>query len=503
MNEQNDFWGDTPDWTESTERPSRRRRADVTRPTERSSARPGTFGSKLKNLWGSAMATGADATREHRVIDATQPRPDQAGMFDDLDDGFDGLHAHDDHDPAPTTQIPTVVAGADAPSGETFAVGPTGWSGDDWFADDVEIDEFAPVHAAAEERSERRAGGIDPLLTRIGAAVVVTTLLVPLAVGLNSGDGPSDFIASAEIANAENEAAADAPVISLTPVETAVPAEAQADVYLDPSQLPPAVPVNTEAATDSAASSASTSDDADAAATATATAESNATLASDEMSSPAASVDEASDETDGGIAAPVDAADTADRIAAICAVDYTVVEGDFWIRLAEASGVELAELLEANDATVNTPLYPGSEICLPAGATTPAPPTTVAPAPEATTTTSTTSTTTTSTSTSTTTTTTVAPSPAGPEDIKQIIRDVWPDELEERALEIAYRESRYVPTAKNFCCYGLFQIYWSVHQGWLADIGVTDDQQLYDPETNARAAYALYQRAGGWGPWAL
>ena len=80
---------------------------------------------------------------------------------------------------------------------------------------------------------------------------------------------------------------------------------------------------------------------------------------------------------------------------------------------------------------------------------------------------------------------------------------MWPDDLEERALEIAWRESNYIPTAKNFCCYGIFQMYWNVHKSWLADIGITNDQQLYDPATNARAAYALYQRAGGWGPWAL
>ena len=100
-------------------------------------------------------------------------------------------------------------------------------------------------------------------------------------------------------------------------------------------------------------------------------------------------------------------------------------------------------------------------------------------------------------------TTVVSNTSATPEEVQQIIRDVWPDELEERALEIAFRESRYVPTAKNFCCYGIFQIYWTVHDVWLVDIGITDDQQLYDPATNARAAYALYQRAGGWGPWTL
>ena len=87
------------------------------------------------------------------------------------------------------------------------------------------------------------------------------------------------------------------------------------------------------------------------------------------------------------------------------------------------------------------------------------------------------------------------------ETIKQIIRDAWPDELEDRAIEIAYRESRFVPTASNFCCHGLFQMYWDVHKVWLDDIGITSVDQLYDPTTNARAAYALYQRAGGWDPW--
>jgi hypothetical protein len=78
---------------------------------------------------------------------------------------------------------------------------------------------------------------------------------------------------------------------------------------------------------------------------------------------------------------------------------------------------------------------------------------------------------------------------------------VWPDELEERALQIVDRESNFVPTAKNYCCYGLFQIYYEVHRSWLADIGITSATQLFDPATNARAAYVLYQRAGGFGPW--
>lgn len=488
MNEQNDFWGDTPDWTESAERPGRQQRADETRP----SGRPGTFGSKLKNLWGSAMSSRADATREHRVLDASQLPPEPAGMFDDLDepDEFDRIE--------PTTAAPVAAGTLD---GAGFTAAPTGWSGDDWFGDDVvdvEIEAFAPTYVG-DQRAERRTGGIDPLLTRIAAAAVVLTLGVPLAIGLSSGDEPSDLIASADIANTNNE-----PVISLAPQASQPPVlvtDPATEVYLDPSQLPPAIPVNTEPASEASAPQESSSEAADS--TAEPSAEATASVSSDEMSTD--TNDSTASETapdSGAISQPVDAGDTADRVAPNCATDYTVVEGDFWIRLADAAGVELAELLEANGATVNTPLFPGSDICLPAGAATPAPPTTAAPAVTSPATTSTTTTSSTSTTTSTTT-TTVPPSPAGPEDIKQIIRDVWPDELEERALEIAYRESRYVPTAKNFCCYGLFQMYWTVHQSWLADIGITNDQQLYDPETNARAAYALYQRAGGWGPWAL
>ena len=177
-----------------------------------------------------------------------------------------------------------------------------------------------------------------------------------------------------------------------------------------------------------------------------------------------------------------------------CANPYTVVAGDYWIRIAKRSGVTTTQLLKANNATVTTKLFAGRTICLPAGATAP---TTPAAAPA----------------------TTVKPSgskPAAPAaapastapartysaaEVEAIIREVWPDELEVEALRIANRESNLRPTAKNFCCYGLFQIYYSVHKGWLAGIGVTSGDQLFDPRVNATAAYTLYQRAGGWGPW--
>ena len=85
--------------------------------------------------------------------------------------------------------------------------------------------------------------------------------------------------------------------------------------------------------------------------------------------------------------------------------------------------------------------------------------------------------------------------------MQDIIRSVWPDHLEERALVISHRESSWIPTAENYCCVGLFQIYYDVHKSWLAGIGVNEKSDLYDPYLNAKAAYALYQRSGGWGPW--
>ena len=79
--------------------------------------------------------------------------------------------------------------------------------------------------------------------------------------------------------------------------------------------------------------------------------------------------------------------------------------------------------------------------------------------------------------------------PAGATDkasVEALIREIWPDELEERALTIARRESGLNP---------------NVHKGWLSTIGVTSAAQLLDPRVNATAALTLYVRNGGWGPW--
>lgn len=98
--------------------------------------------------------------------------------------------------------------------------------------------------------------------------------------------------------------------------------------------------------------------------------------------------------------------------------------------------------------------------------------------------------------------------------VQDIIRNVWPDELEDRAVAIATRESNLQPEVinANRNATGLFQIMWTVHRGWLCpQLGICNQQQLQDANLNATAAYALYQRADdangpngdGWGPWAL
>jgi hypothetical protein len=95
--------------------------------------------------------------------------------------------------------------------------------------------------------------------------------------------------------------------------------------------------------------------------------------------------------------------------------------------------------------------------------------------------------------------TTAPPRNWGESEVIQIIRSVFPDDLEEHALYIAHRESNFIPTARNYCCVGLFQIYASVHEKLINSLGF-QVSQLTDPLVNSVVAYALYQRSG-WAPW--
>jgi len=151
-----------------------------------------------------------------------------------------------------------------------------------------------------------------------------------------------------------------------------------------------------------------------------------------------------------------------------CAATYTVKSGDSWWRIAEKNNTNLRKVLTLNNAKKTTKLLVGKTVCVPATAQA-APPTQTFTRAE----------------------------------VVQFIRDAWPDELEERALAIAQRESKLQPRVVNSsgCCYGLFQIYYRWHKTWLPNVGVNSAQDLLNPRLNAVAAYRMYQRNNGWGPW--
>lgn len=171
-----------------------------------------------------------------------------------------------------------------------------------------------------------------------------------------------------------------------------------------------------------------------------------------------------------------------------CGAKFSVQLGDSWSLLADFAGVGTRELLQVNKANARTVIVPGDELCVPSGARMrrPAPVITTQPARRAS-----------------------SPKPVVVVAAKrftaaqstQIIRDVFPDVLEKRALEIVQRESRTNAAAYNFCCYGLFQIHFQAHKSWLATIGVTNPSQLLDAGNNARAAIMLYKRSNSWAAW--
>ena len=351
-------------------------------------------------------------------------------------------------------------------------------------AADADIDDAWELEA---EPRPSRQPGIDPLIARLGALAVVVTLAAPLLLGITaSGSEP-------EADRGDTLPAALSGVSSTDGPDAPAPSAAQDATATTPID-----------ATTSADTAAPTSD----------AAQSDATVAASDPIAAGASETamlEAAPESEPESDASSPTAEPATTPAAMvdpCGADYELGDGDYWIRIADAAGVSLAELLAVNNASVDTVLVPGSTICLPVGAATPAPPTTATPnrtpaaaAPAGSGTSTQTPATTAAPTTAPTTTSPPRPAAVPESDAAAIIRDVWPDELEDRALEIAWRESNHRSNVNNYCCYGLFQIYYSVHRSWLASLGIDSAQDLFDPRANAIAAYTLYQRAGGWGPW--
>ena len=303
------------------------------------------------------------------------------------------------------------------------------------------------------------AFGIDQRLLRIGAIAAVAVLAVPVALALRD-DGPSDDLRA---------------VPSTLDTTTTV-------ALLSPSPVS-AVPVTAGLAVAPTVAAASEDD-------------------SDDESS--------SDSDDEAAAAAV-----AEEEAPECAGTYTVVAGDYWIRFVESSGATLDEWLAANDAAPDTELHVGDELCIPAGAQAPtatvaetAPPEPATPATEAT-----------QAPTAPPETSppppppveTAAPAPVGnpasgrvatTDEVQALIREIWPDDIEERALKIAYNEAKWRPDLHNWCCYGVFALYYDfVPANLKARYGVDEPSDLYDARTNISIAYEIYLLSG-WDPWA-
>ena len=156
--------------------------------------------------------------------------------------------------------------------------------------------------------------------------------------------------------------------------------------------------------------------------------------------------------------------------AASCTAFHQARSNDSWSRIAARHDMSLKRLLALNGAKTSTMILVGKQICTSDQPVIVIPDTTYKR-----------------------------------KDVVAIIREVWPDEHEENALFVANRESNFKPNVvggANDCCIGLFQIFYSVHQSWLSNVGVTESAQLLDPRVNAQAALALFKRNGNsWKPW--
>ena len=359
-----------------------------------------------------------------------------------------------------------------------------------------EPDEFVPLSPIQPLADRLGLGALDPLLARIGVMVLVAALLVPIALAMRAGNDsqirPTTPVAGAAIAAVDGgpsspagsmapgaelaAAAGEAPAASPSAVSAEATSTATPDAPTQGANVAANVPAASPAASTSAAS---TSND------------SSASVGDVIQSEQPVAVQAA-------VVQAASASAAAERYEPACPTTYVAARGDSWYRIADAAGVTPKALLAENRATLDTVILVGDDICLPPGATMPSPPSTTAPAPVTTAPPATTQ----PPAATVPATTAPAATPATPDQVQQLIRDIWPDELEEKALQVAWRESNYRPTLYNgTCCYGVFQIYWTVHRSWLDDYGVYSSNDLRDARKNIEAAYALYQRSGGWGPW--
>lgn len=362
--------------------------------------------------------------------------------------------------------------------------------------DDARMVALSPVDALQHRLG---LGSVDPLLVRIGGVVLALVLLVPLAMSLRPTDATISTDSSS-IPGVSQSAATDGASAAGSgelPATGGVDDASSAQAVVAPTAG--SVGTSTAAAVTTALAAAPTTD-----ALAAATTVTDAPSSAPATTTGDVAAVEFSHRQDLTVDEPATVIAQAERTVPDCSLTYTASPGDSWYRIAGAADVAPSALLDQNNATVDTVILSGDEICLPPGATVPGPLTTTPATTPVASSPATTSPSTPSPSTSPTTAPPVTSisAPASPAEVQQLIREIWPDDLEEHALDIARRESSFDPMADNgWCCVGVFQIYWKVHQSWLDDYGIVTRDDLFDARKNITAAYAIYQRAGGFGPW--
>ena len=506
-----EFWGEGAGWVgtrrerrsafqqEPADEPTRALRLDHP-PASMRAIRDGIAAFRPKRRWRDDSTGPIERTREHGVVGAASrsTRPVATAGQDTPSSG--------NKRPSPDRLAHRDATIAELAAGRyDRAPFPASLATDDPDSSVHDDDELIPLTPTAVP--PRLLGSVDPRLVRITLVVIAVVLAVPIALALRD-DAPSvETDPGTDVAPVDASDVVDGDIDSQLPT-AAVDGDASAVANgAAPAAASTAV---SETVTTAPLPSASTAQDADASlaqagghgADAAPLTESHGEAAS-AVPTDATAGDEA--QAAHGDATPTAAtvAEEAEREMPDCSRTYPAAVGDSWYRVADEAGVTPAALLEQNRATLDTVILPGDEICLPAGAAMPSPPTTVtatvapttaAPSPAAPTTAAP---------------TTAPPTTAAPvlpsftrDEVQDLVREIWPDELEERALELARRESNFVASADNgWCCVGVFQIYWSVHRGWLDDYGIATRDDLKHARKNIAAAYALYQRSGGWAPW--
>ncbi|MEJ7721701.1 MAG: hypothetical protein WKF58_15270 [Ilumatobacteraceae bacterium] len=168
-----------------------------------------------------------------------------------------------------------------------------------------------------------RRTGVDPLLLRLGIIIAVAVMAVPIAIGLGGNDADS---------------------------------AGSVDETTETTAAPPA----REETEDAASEKASDASSAERAARRERRAERSATEVSEVPSD-----DESAVKNKSGVeamsATESDADASATDTGAACGVDYEVVAGDYWTRIADGSQAPLEDLLSANGANVDTLAVPGSD----------------------------------------------------------------------------------------------------------------------------------------------